>query len=51
MRVGNCDKEGVTRMKEPGSNKEWKKWGETDPLFAVASWASKSEGGYKPMDG
>lgn len=27
------------------SNLEWEKWGERDPLFAVASWAGKERGG------
>ena len=28
-------------MNNPASNKEWKKWGEIDPLFGVASWHNK----------
>jgi len=30
------------------SNKEWKLWGKTDPLFAVSSWAGKEKGGAAP---
>lgn len=35
-------------MKELASNKEWKKWGEIDPLFGVASWQNKERGGSRP---
>jgi ubiquinone/menaquinone biosynthesis C-methylase UbiE len=35
-------------MNELASNKEWKKWGEIDPLFGVASWQNKQRGGSKP---
>jgi len=35
-------------MKELASNKEWKKWGEIDPLFGVASWQSKERDGAHP---
>jgi SAM-dependent methyltransferase len=35
-------------MKELASNKEWKKWGEIDPLFGVASWQNKQRGGSSP---
>jgi ubiquinone/menaquinone biosynthesis C-methylase UbiE len=35
-------------MKELASNKEWKKWGEIDPLFGVASWQDKGLGGSAP---
>lgn len=35
-------------MKELASNKEWKKWGETDPLFGVASWQNKNKDGTDP---
>lgn len=35
-------------MKELGSNKEWKKWGETDPLYGVASWKNRNKGGEAP---
>jgi ubiquinone/menaquinone biosynthesis C-methylase UbiE len=31
-------------MKELASNREWKKWGEMDPLFAVAAWKGKNRG-------
>ena len=30
------------------SNVEWKKWGEVDPLYAVASWAGKQRGQSNP---
>lgn len=35
-------------MKELASNKEWKKWGEIDPLFGVASWRGKGKDSAKP---
>ncbi|MCE2800615.1 MAG: class I SAM-dependent methyltransferase [Planctomycetaceae bacterium] len=35
-------------MKELASNKEWKKWGESDPLFGVASWNNKNKDGSNP---
>ncbi len=35
-------------MKELSSNQEWKKWGERDPLFAVASWKGKDKEGDAP---
>jgi ubiquinone/menaquinone biosynthesis C-methylase UbiE len=35
-------------MKELGSNSEWKKWGEIDPLFGVASWQNKEKDGSDP---
>jgi 2-polyprenyl-3-methyl-5-hydroxy-6-metoxy-1,4-benzoquinol methylase len=35
-------------MKKIASNKEWKKWGETDPLFGVASWQNKARDGSSP---
>ena len=35
-------------MREPESNKEWKKWGEVDPLFGVASWHGKQKEGSNP---
>lgn len=35
-------------MTELASNKEWKKWGEVDPLFGVASWLDKGLGGSSP---
>lgn len=35
-------------MKELASNQEWKKWGELDPLFGVASWQNKEGGGSSP---
>lgn len=35
-------------MKELNSNAEWKQWGKTDPLWAVASWANKEKGGASP---
>lgn len=35
-------------MKELSSNQEWKKWGEDDPLFAVASWQGKNKEGDAP---
>ena len=35
-------------MSEPASNKEWKKWGEIDPLFGVASWGGKQKDGSTP---
>ena len=35
-------------MKELSSNKEWKKWGKTDPLFGVASWAGRDKKGANP---
>ncbi len=30
------------------SNKEWRKWGASDPLYGVASWAGKSKDGADP---
>jgi SAM-dependent methyltransferase len=30
------------------SNKEWKKWGEIDPLFGVASWPDRNKSGTSP---
>ena len=35
-------------MKKINSNKEWKKWGEIDPLFGVASWQNKGRDGSNP---
>lgn len=35
-------------MNELRSNKEWKKWGESDPLFGVASWQNKNKEGASP---
>ncbi len=35
-------------MKKIGSNKEWEKWGEIDPLFGVASWQNKERDGANP---
>jgi ubiquinone/menaquinone biosynthesis C-methylase UbiE len=35
-------------MKNINSNKEWKKWGEIDPLFGVASWQNKERDGASP---
>lgn len=35
-------------MKELSSNKEWKKWGEIDPLFGVASWQNKERDSSNP---
>jgi ubiquinone/menaquinone biosynthesis C-methylase UbiE len=35
-------------MKELASNEEWKKWGEIDPLYGVASWSEKNMGGSSP---
>lgn len=35
-------------MREIASNKEWKKWGETDPLFGVAAWQGKNKKGENP---
>jgi ubiquinone/menaquinone biosynthesis C-methylase UbiE len=32
----------------PKSNTEWKMWGKTDPLWAVAAWEGKSKGGANP---
>jgi ubiquinone/menaquinone biosynthesis C-methylase UbiE len=31
-------------MNAPSSNVEWKRWGETDPLWAVSSWPGKQKG-------
>ena len=30
------------------SNIEWKKWGQVDPLYAVATWPGKQKGSEKP---
>ncbi len=35
-------------MKDLESNKEWRKWGEIDPLFGVASWKGKNREGINP---
>ena len=35
-------------MKDLASNKEWKKWGEIDPLFGVASWKNRGKGESNP---
>jgi ubiquinone/menaquinone biosynthesis C-methylase UbiE len=35
-------------MKKIDSNAEWKKWGEIDPLFGVASWQNKERDGSSP---
>lgn len=35
-------------MDELASNKEWKKWGESDPLYGVASWSNKNKEGSSP---
>ena len=35
-------------VKKIRSNTEWKKWGEIDPLFGVASWNNKNKNGSKP---
>jgi len=39
--------DGMTR-RVPNSNTEWKKWGERDPLWAVASWPRKEKNGTDP---
>jgi 2-polyprenyl-3-methyl-5-hydroxy-6-metoxy-1,4-benzoquinol methylase len=39
---------GKDKMKKLASNTEWKKWGEADPLFGVASWAGKEKQGTNP---
>jgi SAM-dependent methyltransferase len=33
---------------EAGSNREWERWGEIDPLFGVGSWEGKEVGGPNP---
>jgi len=35
-------------MRDLDSNKEWKKWGELDPLFGVSSWRNKNKEGTNP---
>lgn len=40
--------EDVGRVREPGSNIEWRQWGERDPLFGVAPIAGKERGGAAP---
>lgn len=35
-------------MKSPESNIEWKKWGDTDPLWGVATWEGKDKAGKDP---
>ncbi len=35
-------------MRELPSNKEWKMWGEIDPLFGVASWKNKARNAANP---
>jgi SAM-dependent methyltransferase len=35
-------------QKSVASNEEWKKWGESDPLFGVASWAGRRCDGVSP---
>jgi ubiquinone/menaquinone biosynthesis C-methylase UbiE len=35
-------------MVEIASNREWKKWGELDPLYGVASWPGKNKGSADP---
>ncbi len=35
-------------MRELASNKEWKVWGETDPLFGVATWDGRNRDGANP---
>lgn len=35
-------------MAQLTSNVEWKKWGEEDPLFGVATWKDKQKGGRSP---
>lgn len=37
----------VVRVKA-SSNVEWQKWGQRDPLFAVASWPGREKGGIDP---
>jgi SAM-dependent methyltransferase len=34
----------MLRRMSPRSNTEWERWGEVDPLWAVASWAGKEAG-------
>jgi len=36
------------KKKSVSSNVEWKKWGEEDPLFGVASWKGKAKGETDP---
>ena len=36
--------------KKPASNVEWKKWGDLDPLWAVAAWRNKRKGGEDPWN-
>jgi len=33
----------MQKMRVLASNKEWQKWGETDPLFGVAAWPGKAK--------
>jgi ubiquinone/menaquinone biosynthesis C-methylase UbiE len=35
-------------MKTPATNTEWKKWGEKDPLYGVASWKGREKSGANP---
>ena len=35
-------------MRELASNREWKKWGETDPLYGVATYKNKNKEGTNP---
>jgi len=35
---------------KPASNVEWQKWGEIDPLFAVASWEGHERSGATPWN-
>lgn len=36
------------KRRAPNSNIEWKKWGEKDPLWGVATWPGKEKGGTDP---
>lgn len=38
----------MATTKEPASNEEWKKWGDLDPLFGVASWDNRNIDGSNP---
>lgn len=35
----------VHRPPEAASNAEWKRWGDTDPFYAVAAWEGRQQGG------
>jgi ubiquinone/menaquinone biosynthesis C-methylase UbiE len=39
---------GLNMKEKIKSNIEWKKWGEIDPLFGVASWNNKNKNGSDP---